>query len=109
MFETYVFQDILIHRYYKRKVYRTLFSAKFTTKQGSTFKIGHSLPFSVVAIPAMDVFLVYVTGQMISTKNPIHRIPGRFVNKTRNSSIRQTLCLSYKFLPLIQISIHGYV
>ena len=76
MFETYVFQDILIHRHYKRKVYRTLFSAKFTTKQGSTFKIGHSLPFSVVAIPAMDVFLVYVTGQIVQQPSTERGIEG---------------------------------
>ena len=44
------------------------------------------LPFS-----AMDMVTTYITGQLMSLTNPIHRILGQFVNKLQKLFISEKL------------------
>ena len=41
----------------------------------------------------MDGALAYVTGHLISSTNQVNRMPGQFVNKTRNFHVRKNLLI----------------
>ena len=49
---------------------------KFISKNSNTLKIEHSL---LLSFPAMN----FISGQLISLTNPIHRILSQFVNKSQ--------------------------
>ena len=49
---------------------------KFTSKNSSTFTIEH----------VMNRVPTHISGQLISLTNPIHMIPGQFVNKPQTFS-----------------------
>ena len=52
----------------------------FISKNKDTFEIAeHSLLPVLLSFAAMG----FISGQIISLTNPIHKIPGQFVNKTR--------------------------
>ena len=93
-----------------REYPHTIISAIFTAKQ-----IEARLKYSTVYIPLLLPFSAsgeaasYVTGQLISPKNPQQKILGKFMKKTRNFSYqKKNYCYNCIFL-FIQISIQWWV
>ena len=68
-----------------------LVSAKFTSKKIET----HSI--YVLSFSAMGEAPPYKTGHLISPKNPVQRIPGQFVNRTRIFSHKKTYWFNRDF------------
>ena len=76
--KTYHFQEIVILKQQNVKsVTDASIWKKFISKNSNTLEIEHSLLNSPIIINAM----YFISGQLISLTNPIHRIPCQYVNK----------------------------
>ena len=75
----YCFQEILILKQQNVKSVTDAFIlVKFISKNSNMLEIKHSLLNSpILSFPAMD----FISGQLISLTNPIHRIPSQFLNR----------------------------
>ena len=49
----------------------------FISKNSDTLEIAENNLFILLSFAAVDI----ISGQLISLTNPIHRIPGQFINK----------------------------